>query len=306
MRNRITPMYLTVGLALVATTATAASVSVTGNPVLDAWAFGGNSLEKGVYATGTANYAFDVYTTGLTIQSGSNLEISDGALSWLAGDLVLGAGGVFRSITAAEAGWTAFSGTAVNSLLPTTAPYSGPKLQAKFGTSAATWYVSTVAPGAGNGNSSSANGGGRVQVRTSGFFRTGTPTPGQTEPWTWDGNSGQLLVLDKSDHILWNTNWPGSISISPDKRVARMIWIWDDTAKQVTSWELLLNVSLLDRVAPDNYAGLFPAIGDKVILTVQNGDAAFTDALTTIVPEPASTALVLLGLGSLVLIRKRK
>jgi hypothetical protein len=265
---------------------------VSGNPVADGWNFEGNSLQKGLYVTGTANYAFDAYTAGLTVSAGSNLEISDGALSWLAGDIVLGVGGRFQTITAAAAGWAAITGTGQNSLLPTSSPYSGPKLQAKFGTNLATWSTSTVAPSSpnGNGNSSSANGGGRVQIRTSGFFRTGSPTPGQTEPWTWDGNSGDLLVLDKSDHILW----AGDAGI--DKRVARMIWIWDDTLKQVSSWELLLNVSLMDRLYP-SFAGPLPAIGDQTIMTVQNGDAAFTDALVAIqavapvVPEPSALAI---------------
>lgn len=221
----------------------------------------------------------------------------------MAGDTVVAVGGHFRSITDGEAGWS-ITGTAINSLLPTTSPYTGPKLQAKFGTSAATWVASTTAPDGGNGNSSSSNGGGRVQVRTSGYFQTGTPTVGQTEPWTWDGNSGQLLVLDKESHIDWDGGDP-----SVDKRVARMIWNWDETENQVASWELLLNVSLLDRVKPVSFSGLFPAIGDKAILTVQDGDNAFTDAVVTTaaaVPEPASVVLLMCGVLGLLARRSNR
>jgi len=210
----------------------------------------------------------------------------------------LGVGGQFQSITAPAAGWGAFSGGAVNALLPAGQNPSSLKLQVKFGTSLATWSTSTVAPSAGNGNSASASGGGRVQVKTSAFFGATVLTIGQTEPWTWSGNSGQLLVLDKTSHIDW-TGQP-----LPSKYAARMIWIYDATSGHVDSWELLLNTSLLDRLNPGQ---LLPSIGDKAILTVQNGDGAFTDALTT-VPEPASITLALLGLGlgGLVLIRKRK
>jgi len=294
--KRKSPLILS-AVSMAMSLAASSHASVTGDPFADGWVYGGHSLDNGVYVTGSANYGFDTYSAGFTVQSGSNLEISDGSLSWLAGDTVVGVGGAFRSITAAEAGWGSISGNAVNALLPTSSPYSGPKLQVKFGTANATWITSTTAPNSGNGNSSSSNGGGRVQVRTSGFFQTGTPLAGQDEPWTWDGNSGQLLVLDKDDHIAWSS--------SVDKEVARMIWVWDDDAKQVASWQLLLNVSLMDRLNP-SFAGLLPDIGDLAILTVQQGDGSFTDAMVSVaaIPEPAS--LGLLAAGGLMLARRRR
>lgn len=277
----------------------ASGAILTGDPAVDSgWSYAGHSLANGTYVKGSANYGYDAYTAAFTVQSGSNLEITDAndpSLDWLVGDTVIGVGGHFASITAGTAGWASINGDGVNSHLPAS---SGPKLQAKFGTSAATWMQSTTAPDGGNGNSSSSSGGGRVQIRTSAYFQAGTPNPGQTEPWTWDGNSNQLLVLDKDSHI----DWAGASS-QPSKYTARMIWNWDGSLGQVTSWQLLLNVSLLSRQAPGDFVGLMPAPGDPAIMTVQDGDNAYTDALVNVVPEPATLSLLILG--GIVLLRRR-
>ena len=274
---------------------------VTGNPEADGWVASGNSLSNGVYVKGSANYGFDTYSTGFAVQSGSNLEISDGTNSWVAGDNVVAVGGKFQSITAGAAGWGAFSGGAVNGLLPAGENPSTLKLQVKFGTDLASWMTSTVAPGAGNGDSSGSSGGGRVQVKTSGYFGATVVTPGQDESWTWAGNSGQLLVLDKDNHIDWAGISPDP---QPSKYAARMIWNYDTLDGHVSSWELLLNTSLLDRLLPGHNV---PAIGDLAILTVQQADGAYTDALVrvSVVPVPASVWLFGSALGVLGWVRRR-
>ena len=258
--------------------------AVTGAPDADGWTLVGHSLENGVYVDGSANYGFNAYGTGFTIQAGSSLEIAAGSLSWLAGDTVLGAGGKFVSITAEDAGWTAFTGNSVNSLLSNS---TGPKLQAKFGTSAAAWTTSTVAPGSGNADGSGSLGGGRVQIRTGTYY----------DAEYWSGNAGILSPLAKDSHIEWVSG--GTVNAS----VGRMIWTFDSTTQEVADWELFLNVSLLSRLNPD-YAGLLPDIGDMAIITVQDNDGAYTNALIPAVPEPAT--MCLLGLGALGLLSRKK
>ncbi len=294
---RLTTTALCLLAVLLAGTATLAG-SITGSPIADGWLFGGNALSYGVYVNGTANYAFDTYSTVISIESGSNLDISDGTNSWLPGDTVLGVGGQFIDITAVDAGWPAFTGNTVNRYLydPDGADV---KLQAKFGTDEATFSTSTLAPNAGNGLSSlGTNGGlGAVQIRTSAWFYADD----------WNQRSGILQLLDKPTHIE-----RGGMS-APDADVARLMWIWDDgdgTDGHVDTWEILLNISLLERL----YPGLSgPAPGDSVIMTVQNRDSSYTNGLVTTeapapaVPEPATFGIALLGgLGLALAARRRK
>ena len=261
---------------------TALATSITGNPAADGWTYNGNSLASGVYVRGNANYAYDAYSAAISVQSGSNLAIDDGDNSWLVGDTVLGVGGHFEDITASQAGWTAFSGDTVNLLLGGTDLGADVKLQAKFGTDAANFTASTIAPDAGNGlGSFGTNGGnGAVQVRTSAYFLAAD----------WSAGSGSLQLLDKPDHIIRNG------TSSPDADVARLMWIWDPLNQRVDSWEILLNTSLMDRLNP-SFTGGTPAPGDPILMTVQNRDSTYTDALAG-VPEPGTLVLlVMAGLG---------
>lgn len=277
MMKFITATAAGVGLLAASTLA----MPVTGNPLTDGWNSFGNSLDSGTYVRGEANYGFQTFGVGFAIQAGSNLEISDGNYSWNAGDTVLAVGGVVQ--TPSSPGWT-ISGTTPNSLFSNP---TGPKLQVKFGTAAATWTTSTIAPGAGNGLGGGGNGGGSIQIRTPAYMTQNQPTtPG--EVYDWASFSGKLLLPAKPGHI------SGPSGLVLDTHMARFIWNYDPNTGEVGSWEILLNVSLLATLNP-NYTGLLPGLGDMAILTVQNGDNAYTDALVRGTPSatvPDATPMI--------------
>ncbi len=187
----------------------AASVAVTGVPSADGWNYYGYSLDEGVYVKGGANYGYDVYNATIRIKATSNLLISDDDYSWLENDMVAAVGGVFRTDT--PDGWgtgTPITGNDVNSLLsviPNDSSKNGPKLQAKFGTDAATWTTSTTAPDGGNGNSSSGSGGGSILVRTTAYNNSAAG----------DWLPGGVLTLPST--LTWSN---GTLS----NNVARIIW----------------------------------------------------------------------------------
>lgn len=273
---------------LLAATGIAGAVTVTGNPETDGWTSGGNSLSRGVYVRGAANYGFETYGAVLKVSSGDMLDISDGIYSWLPGDSVIGVGGVFANITAVEAGWSTFTGGAVNGLLN-----EGTKFVAKYGTSGASFSPSTIAPGSGNGVGSTANAGsGGVFMRSTGWFYAAD----------WAAGSGTLQYLDKPEHISRND------ASVPPHQVGRLIWNWVPASQHVYSWQLLLNTSLLDRLQP-GFAGPTPGLGNLCIVSVQQRDSAYTDALIALpVPEPGSMLVLISGIGMLggAVIRRRR
>lgn len=259
-----------------------AIANITGNPVVDGFTSAGNSLKNGIYVGGTANYGYNIYSSVISITTGSNLAISDGSYSWLAGDTVLAVGSQFANITAAEAGWGSFSGNAVNSILG-----DDTKLQVNFGTSLSKFSASTVAPGSGNGKGAlGADGyGGAMQVRTSSAF----------DHTDWAADSGELLPLFSTSHMTRNFT-------TKNVQTARLMWIWDAQTHHVGSWEILLNTTLVRRLNP-SYSGPDPMEGNTAVLRVQQREGVFTDAIITI-PEPATISL--LAIGIVAALRKRK
>lgn len=255
--------------------------SVTGNAATDGWTAGGNSLSSGTYVRGDANYDYDTYSTAMT--AGAGLVTGTGASDWNLGDSVVGVGGIFTSATPS---WT-ITGSAPNSLLTTGAAL---KLQAKFGTSTANFAASSIAPNAGNGlGSFGTNGGsGAAQVRTTGYNSAND----------WLTGAG-ILTAPTSSHFERNESPANDdVTVDGDLNAARLIWNTDSNGL-VTSWEILLDTSLLGRI---DGAYSAPAAGDLALMTVQNGDNGFTDALVSTpsaqavpLPSAAYSGLALLG-----------
>ncbi len=304
--------YLPLFLFTVLSGHTARGVDFTGDPSLDdGWVFHGNSLQSSFYVRGSGNLAFDSYTTAFFITERSHFSLTDhdqaaylpyyetahwtkaDARPWKEGELVIGIGGVFRSVTASQAGWDTFSGAAVNGSLEGENRF---RLQAKIGTADATWTSSLLAPGNGNGSGSTGSGGDAAfLVRTSGWYDLAT----------WEAFDSTLMGLQRASHLSHS-------AISVD--TARVIWRWDSEAQRVGSWELLLNLSLMEAdLLASGYTGAMPgALGNQVIGSVQIGSGASTDMLFSIeeplssaekgvdplsVPEPSMLALSLLAIA---------
>lgn len=271
-------------LFAIAMLATQAQASITGNPVTDGWSSHGNSLENGIYVRGAANYGFETYSASLTVDSALNA-----ASGWALGDVVIGVGGIFTAISATDAGWPAFSGNAVNSLLSDS---TGPRIQAKFGTFGpldttfspnGSWGASTIAPGGGNAIGGLAGGhNGAIQVRGPGYVTYAAV------------DAGKLMALGV-DKV---TRWTGSTSSAVDASSARYVFNLGGDG-ELSSWQILLNVTQLGVLNPWSY---LPEPGVPALMTVQNNDSAYTDALLNIsvaeavVPEP-TTLVVWVGLG---------
>ncbi len=281
------------------------AASLTGNPEADGWFHHGNSLSDGHYVHGVGNYAFETYTTQFTVTDGSIYDISGhddpsyhnyyetnhwtkaDARPWTPGDTVIGIGGAFNSITAEDASWDAFTGAAVNGAINGEHRF---RLQAKVAGEDSTWSTSTIAPAGGNGIGSTAAGGaGSFLVRTSGWHDLAT----------WESGEGTMWGLQKPEHIETTGIETTGDDIRLDADVARIIWTWDAANNRVGTWEILLNMSLIEAdLQASGFNGALPGLlGAGVIQSVQVQNGASTDALASItVPEPSTWILALLGM----------
>ncbi len=258
-----------------------AALPISGDPAADGWSRQGNSLEPGVYIRGSAGFSFDVY--------GTAFELATGDGNWIAGDRVLGLGGVG---TGQYVYW--------------------PNLVAKFGSSASSFSASTVASPGGNGVGSFSSGGageGGVQVDLD---------------YPFDGATGKLTatvsgVQQVADNVLYQGthHFPDSAlnaqcsvlfalpqcGLDPQLARASAVFSRDGDGRDIlASFEIVLNVSYLGR---EGYAPV-PQIGAPSDLAVQSFANAYTDALVGAVPEPQTYAMLVAGLAMLGIVVRRR
>jgi hypothetical protein len=278
------------------------ALSPTGNPAVDqGWEFGGNSLANGTYVRGEATFSFDIYSASFAVETGSNLEIADGQFSWLPGDQILGLGGVFVNTDATTAGWPAFTpnpyipangdGLVVNDDISSSSRPVG-----KFGTSTSNFTVSTTAPflnGDGNGSLDAGHGGdGAILMRIT-----------QNRGSSTDDVITNLDRIDRYDAagvLILSTSSSAVVEDDNLLKVGRMIYKWNGS--NISSWQYLLNTSLLEREFP---YGAYPEAGNQAIMAVQRGDNRFTDGLINTIPEPSSFLLLALSSSAFVVRRRR-
>jgi len=286
---------------MMAAFATIASANPTGNPGLDGWQAGGNSMANGTYIRGAGNFGYTTYISEFTVAAGHNFN-SIGTMAWNVGDQVIGIGGVIDHNTpiASLNGWSgSYTGVATNANLQSAS--SGGRMVSKFGASASAWSASTIKPGSGNGlgSDSSGHGGtGSVLIANSnGDF-----------PSTASGT----LRLPSVFRI-----YDGASSINLDAasgiEVGRLIYNWSvDGAgfNVIDSWQALLNVTLLNSLngtaalGGNTFADL-PTFGDRHNIAMQRGSGDVTDALIQANPVPEPATMVALGIGAAAVIRRR-
>ena len=288
-------MIIALAMSAMASAVAASGDALTGDPEADGWTVGGNSMESGIYVRGDLNASYDIYTTTFEVDDPDAFDVSDhevdedsfyynyyagvpssnlwdpsqDARDWEAGHTVVAVGGKFTDITAEDAGWDGFTGNDVNAALGGNQRY-----QAKFGTAEATWEPSTVAPDEGDGSGSTGDGGAATfLVRT-----TGSPnlTGDEDEP-IGAKHSGEIMGLQQTNHIIGTVEPAGA-------DVARLIWNWNDDEGYIDSWQILLNMDLvehdLDEAGAEDYE--LTGSGDPIVTTVQRGGAGFTDGLVEV------------------------
>ncbi len=291
-----------------------AAFTITGNPAADlGWAANSNSLQNTNYVRGTANFAFDTYSFEMRIPTGMNALTATG---WNAGDRVVGLGGVFTApMTPTDLGYapgTVFTGPAQNSLLNTNSRFI-----AKFGTNTASniFSPSTVPPNAGNGAGSHSSGNGgigsvhvsiasnRLSLANAGMLITPDLSP--------NGSGGFDNV---AQYVTVGATGANGIDLLVGSAFPSARYIYNlDGSGLLTSWEVLLNTTMVGQYPNPNIIVGQPTGGGNWILSVQAGSGAapFTDGLLVTDPffeapaPPAFFALLFGGAGVLAVRRRR-
>lgn len=262
---------------------------LTGDPsTADGWTRSGNSLSNGIYAGGSANFSFDVYRGSQTFQSSSGLGGT--VPGWMTGDLIVGMGGVI--VNTPPMGWSG----------PTTGPAPNANLGdnvrivSKFGSPSASFSASTTPPIPGNGNRSFSGGFGGV----GGVLLT---TNANTLAAANAANAGQLQTPDSG--FVWdgvvNTNGV-TLTSSQVQDISRYIYTVDGTNQYLSTWQLALNVTALQRL---NLGYATPDAGTIYDQALQVGGGSSTDALVLTTPLPP-TLLLAVGAFAIGIITRRR
>lgn len=260
---------------------------VSGDPVSDGWTYVGNSLSTGTFirTVGGRSSNFDVYSHSFLVDAGSSLITGFSGTGWLAGDTIVGLGAVVSGLNTV-----------------------GATIFAKFGSSGAIFQPDSngSASPAGNGlGSLSAGHGGLGSIQLS---NANNPLSGGSAL----NNGGSVTRFP--DIYLYNGS--ASVQVAAGGAPAaitdasRLAYLWNNATNRLSSFEVLLNVSLAVRLG-DPFA---PVPGDKFDLNVSNSNLQGTDAYGRTspvsagapVPEPGSLTVWGFGLIGFVCATYRK
>ncbi len=246
-------------LAYLLGTVSAQAALFSGAPVADGWTYQGNSVTLGdSYVRGAGAINFDIYSTLLTVTSGLLTECGTACSTWQVGDVVLG--------MAAQ-----FSGNGNQQSSPGTLP----GVIMKWGTSASTYSLSSIASPSGNGSGShSGSGGGTGSV----LARLNAPGA--------DGIYGPSLSAQKTALAGDGPALPAGV----------VVFHALTNGELFISVEGLLNVTRLNALDPNSLGPL--TYGGNSIVAVQRGMGNSTDGLVDSfaansgeVPEPSTGLL---------------